>query len=221
MHTFIMATQLLAATSTKAKHSGGSNIFLFLIPILILGYFFFIRPQKQRQRRAQQARSGFEEGDTVVTIGGIVGKVVALDDQPAPPPRPTGFRSAAAAQPKDEARAVLEIAPGLEMEILRRAIAHKVDPATVTEDAYEDEEDEEDYDEAEAHDLAEDPAEDPERGWHGYHPEQVHQDGEPEDVGPSPVPEPDAAHRPAPDLGAVFGTAAAGPVAAGTALPNG
>ena len=41
-------------------------------------YFLMIRPQKKRQKEEQEMRSSLEIGDEIVTIGGIVGKVVTI-----------------------------------------------------------------------------------------------------------------------------------------------
>jgi preprotein translocase YajC subunit len=70
---------LFAATSTK-KPSGSSSIFLILLLVVaVVGYFFFIKPQ---QRKAQAARAGqgadIEVGDTVQTIGGVIGTVLEI-----------------------------------------------------------------------------------------------------------------------------------------------
>jgi preprotein translocase subunit YajC len=69
---------ILAASSTKT--SGGSPVFLFLlVGVAVVGYFFFLRPQ---QRKAQAARanlgSGYEVGDEVQTIGGVIGTILEI-----------------------------------------------------------------------------------------------------------------------------------------------
>ena len=44
-------------------------------------YFMMIRPQKKRQKEEQEMRSSLEIGDEIITIGGIVGKVVTIREQ--------------------------------------------------------------------------------------------------------------------------------------------
>lgn len=39
-------------------------------------YFFLIRPQKKKEKATQEMRSSVKEGNEIVTIGGIYGKVV-------------------------------------------------------------------------------------------------------------------------------------------------
>ena len=42
-------------------------------------YFLMLRPEKKRKQQAQQMRDGLKKGDTVTTIGGVIGKVVSVD----------------------------------------------------------------------------------------------------------------------------------------------
>jgi preprotein translocase subunit YajC len=55
----------------------------FLIPmvaIMAIFYFFTIRPQQQRAKELRLAVDSVRRGDTVVTAGGIVGKVSRVKD---------------------------------------------------------------------------------------------------------------------------------------------
>lgn len=54
-----------------------SSIFMIVI-LFALMYFMMIRPEKKRKQQAQQMRDSLKKGDTVTTIGGIIGKVVSL-----------------------------------------------------------------------------------------------------------------------------------------------
>ena len=51
--------------------------FLLLIPIF---YFLMYRPQKKQEKETAQMRSNLTIGDEVVTIGGIMGRVVKVKD---------------------------------------------------------------------------------------------------------------------------------------------
>ncbi len=44
-------------------------------------YFLLIRPQRQQQKRHQEMVSSLKRGDDVVTLGGIVGKIIHIKDQ--------------------------------------------------------------------------------------------------------------------------------------------
>jgi preprotein translocase subunit YajC len=55
-----------------------------LVPtMLIIGimYFLMIRPQQKRLREHREMVAGIRRGDTVVTSGGIIGKVTKVEDQ--------------------------------------------------------------------------------------------------------------------------------------------
>ncbi len=71
---------LLAAATTSTKSSGSSTTFvIFLVLIALVGYFLLIRPQKQKQRRQREQQSAVAVGDEILTVGGIVGRVVAVE----------------------------------------------------------------------------------------------------------------------------------------------
>jgi preprotein translocase subunit YajC len=56
---------------------------LIVPTMLIIGimYFLMIRPQQKRLKEHQAMVSALRRGDTVVTSGGIIGKVTKVDDQ--------------------------------------------------------------------------------------------------------------------------------------------
>ncbi len=76
-----MITALLVAATKKPTSSGSSTFIIFLVLIAVVGYFLLIRPQKQRQRRQREQQSNIGVGDEVLTVGGIVGRVIALDGE--------------------------------------------------------------------------------------------------------------------------------------------
>ena len=52
-----------------------------LIAVMFVAmYFFILRPQRKKQKEEEEMRSSIEVGDDVTTIGGIVGKVIAIRD---------------------------------------------------------------------------------------------------------------------------------------------
>ena len=54
----------------------------FILPIglLVIFYFFAIRPQKKKEKEIKEMRSSLRVGDEVITIGGIMGKIIKLKD---------------------------------------------------------------------------------------------------------------------------------------------
>ena len=60
---------------------GGSYMdFLPLILIVVVFYFFMIRPQLKKQKETKKFRESLAKGDKVVTIGGIHGKISEMKE---------------------------------------------------------------------------------------------------------------------------------------------
>jgi preprotein translocase subunit YajC len=59
---------------------GGSMQLVMLLLILGVFYFFMIRPQMKKQKELKKFRQNLAEGDKVVTIGGVHGKVLEIND---------------------------------------------------------------------------------------------------------------------------------------------
>ena len=51
-----------------------------MIVIFVIMWLFMIRPQQKRQKKVQEAREALKAGDKIVTIGGIHGKIVNVQD---------------------------------------------------------------------------------------------------------------------------------------------
>ncbi len=61
----------------------GENPLVSLLPlvlVIIVFYFFMIRPQMKKQKELRKFREGVKKGDKIITIGGIYGKVVEVAD---------------------------------------------------------------------------------------------------------------------------------------------
>lgn len=58
---------------------GGQSI-IMLVAMLAIFYFLILRPQKKKTEEAQKMREGMKIGDTVVTIGGIRGRVTRMSE---------------------------------------------------------------------------------------------------------------------------------------------
>jgi preprotein translocase subunit YajC len=95
---------LLAANS-----QGGGNYTLFILMglMLVAMYFLMIRPQQRRRREAEAMQSAIGTGDEILTVGGLYGKVVAVDDDSV----------------------TLEVAPGVTNRYARGAIGRVVNSA--------------------------------------------------------------------------------------------
>ncbi len=69
-----------AASGAGAAGGMGSTIMMLVIMIAIF-YFFLIRPENKRKKEAEQMRGALKKGDWLTTIGGLYGRVVAINDQ--------------------------------------------------------------------------------------------------------------------------------------------
>ncbi len=56
------------------------TMWIMLGLLMVVFYFFIIRPQSKRQKELNQFRESLQEGTKVVTVGGIHGKVTKLKD---------------------------------------------------------------------------------------------------------------------------------------------
>ncbi|MGE4594559.1 MAG: preprotein translocase subunit YajC [Gammaproteobacteria bacterium] len=85
-----------------------SQIFI-LVAMFGLMYFLLIRPQQKRAKDHKKVLSELKKGDEVVTNGGIVGKITAVD----------------------ESFADLEIASGVTVKVQKQGINSKMPKGTV------------------------------------------------------------------------------------------
>ena len=51
-----------------------------LILMFVVFYFLLIRPQKKRDKEVQKMRENIEVADEIVTIGGIIGRIVSIKE---------------------------------------------------------------------------------------------------------------------------------------------
>jgi preprotein translocase subunit YajC len=71
----MLTVYLLADAST------GIMNFLPLIAIVVVMYFFMIRPQVKKQKEETKFRSEIKKGDKVITLGGIHAKVLETNEE--------------------------------------------------------------------------------------------------------------------------------------------
>lgn len=95
----------LVAVAAATKSSSSSFLPLLIIVVLFgLFYVAIIRPQRNRQRQAAQTQNQVVPGQRVRTTAGIYGTVISGDDRDI----------------------VVEIAPGVQITMLRRAVMEVV-----------------------------------------------------------------------------------------------
>lgn len=70
-------THTLLMTGGQA---GGIGQFIPLVLIIVVFYFFMIRPQLKKTKEQKKFRENIKVGDKIVTIGGIHGKIAEIQD---------------------------------------------------------------------------------------------------------------------------------------------
>ncbi|HEX5178669.1 MAG TPA: preprotein translocase subunit YajC [Gemmatimonadaceae bacterium] len=68
----------IAQSAAPSRSSGGSILLFELALFVVLGYFFFMRPQQKQRKQHEEALRALRKGDEVVTAGGIVGEVIFM-----------------------------------------------------------------------------------------------------------------------------------------------
>jgi preprotein translocase subunit YajC len=65
----------------QSQQDSGIMQVVFLVAIIVVFYFFMIRPQMRKQKAEQNFRTTLEKGAKIVTIGGIHGRIVEVSDK--------------------------------------------------------------------------------------------------------------------------------------------
>jgi len=85
----------------QAAPGGDISFFVMMAILFAIFYFLIIRPQQKKQKEHKEMLGGLAHGDTIVTTGGIHGKIAALTDTVV----------------------TLEIAPNVKIKVTRGSIA--------------------------------------------------------------------------------------------------
>ena len=76
-----MFTFLTEGAGGAAQNPASSLVTIgMLVVMVVVFYFFGIRPQKKQEKETKAMRDALSVGDEITTIGGIVGKVVNVKD---------------------------------------------------------------------------------------------------------------------------------------------
>ena len=57
------------------------TMIIMMVGLLVVMYFFMIRPQKKQEKEQNAMRNNLAVGDEITTIGGIIGKVVSIKEE--------------------------------------------------------------------------------------------------------------------------------------------
>jgi preprotein translocase subunit YajC len=102
------------AYAQGAGGAGGPDLLMSILPfilIFVIMYFLIIRPQRQRMKQHQEMVANLRRGDTIVTAGGIIGKISKV---------------------VDDAEVQVELSEGLKVRVVRSMITEvrsKSEPA--------------------------------------------------------------------------------------------
>lgn len=97
------------ATGGAPPPSGVTAFLVQFAPLLLLfiaGWFLLIRPQQQRQKALQNAINAVKKGDQIITGGGVLGRVIKVEDR----------------------FVEIEIAPNTRIRVVKATIAEVTDP---------------------------------------------------------------------------------------------
>lgn len=76
---FLLTALQAAGMPVQPQPSIFDTLIMFL-PILVIIYFFMIRPQQKKMKNHRELISGIRRGDQIVTSGGLIGKVAKVSD---------------------------------------------------------------------------------------------------------------------------------------------
>ena len=71
---------LLMAPAQGQQGGSSTSTLLMMVAIIAVFYIFFIRPQQKKAKETRAFRETLKKGDKVITIGGIHGKVIEIND---------------------------------------------------------------------------------------------------------------------------------------------
>ena len=103
---------LLAQAAPGAQQGNPLQIVGFLAVMVVIFYFFLIRPQSKQMKEHKAMLSALKKGDAVVTSGGVLGKVHAVADK----------------------FIVVEVAPSVRIRILASSVSSKAPDGLLTEE---------------------------------------------------------------------------------------
>lgn len=96
-------TPLTILLQGQAANGGsGWSGMLMIVAMIVIFYFFMIRPQSKKQKEIKKAREAMTKGDKVVTAGGIFGTIKSINDA--------------------DNTMMLEVAPGVSIKVSREQV---------------------------------------------------------------------------------------------------
>lgn len=77
-----MATEAfaMAGNAAQGQQGGGYEGIIMLVAMFAIFYFLLIRPQQKRAKQQKELVGGLKSGDSIVTAGGLHGKITAVEE---------------------------------------------------------------------------------------------------------------------------------------------
>ncbi|MBK5264920.1 MAG: preprotein translocase subunit YajC [Alphaproteobacteria bacterium] len=100
------------AQTSGAAGAGGASFIVQMLPlvlIFVVFYFLLIRPQQKKMKDHRATIASVKKGDQIITAGGLVGKVLRVD----------------------ETYADVEIAVGVKVKVVKSTLSDVVQPGSV------------------------------------------------------------------------------------------
>jgi len=72
--------QLITLQATGQAQGSGWSSMVMIVLLIAIFYFLMIRPQQKKQKEIKRFREGLQKGDTVISAGGIYGKIKEISD---------------------------------------------------------------------------------------------------------------------------------------------
>lgn len=93
----------LLVLATSLQMNGGTMQIVMIGAIMVVFYFFMIRPQMKKVKDQKKYVEALKKGDTILTIGGIYGKISAVNE---------------------DGTLIMETEDGSKMKISKNAVSH-------------------------------------------------------------------------------------------------
>ena len=81
LFTLLMGAPAAAPADGAGQTGSAIPTILMFAAIIAIMWLFMIRPQRKQQKELQNFRSGLKKGDKVVTVGGIYGEIVEVNEK--------------------------------------------------------------------------------------------------------------------------------------------
>ena len=94
------------AYAQAAAPAAGGDMFMSLMPLIlvfVIFYFLLIRPQQTKMKQHRELLENLKKGDQIVTAGGIVGKIVRIE--------------------QGDNTLSVEVAPNVQVKVIRQTVA--------------------------------------------------------------------------------------------------